>query len=144
MRVVTASLTGFAMNQELAAHNRGGGPLNAFLLATLPRIGPGLPAGGVFALIVSCENVGLPIFLAGASYNTLPVELFTYVANERGPTAVTPSVMMIAHSMAVVLLVERGMGLRSLMRGSQLCQQIPDDRLICSALLAIRQDFLLD
>jgi len=116
MRVMTASLTGFDMNQELAARNLGASPLRAFLLVTLPQLGPGLLAGGVFAFIVSFDNVGLSIFLTGARYKTLPVELFSYVANETDPMAAALSVVMIVLSIAVVLVVERVVGLQKLLR----------------------------
>jgi putative spermidine/putrescine transport system permease protein len=117
VRVVTASLTGFDINQELAARNLGAHPLEAFARVTLPQIGPGLVAGGVFAFIVSFDNLSLSIFLAGASYKTLPVELFSYVSDNTDPMAAAVSVVMILVSVIVIALVERIVGLQRLMRG---------------------------
>src|SRR5258708_31810688 len=36
----------------------------------------------LFALIVSFDDVGMSIFLAGANYTTLPVELFAFARSE--------------------------------------------------------------
>jgi putative spermidine/putrescine transport system permease protein len=116
VRVLTASLTGFDMNQELAARNLGANPVKAFLRVTLPQLGPGLIAGAIFAFIVSFDNVGLSLFLSGANYRTLPVELLAFVEADNDPTSAALSVVMIVLSMAVVLVVERLVGLQRLMR----------------------------
>lgn len=117
MRTVSASLSGFDMNQELAARNLGASPAKAFFLVTLPQLGPGVLAGTVFAFIVSFDNVGLSIFLTGAQYRTLPVELFAYMANENDPMAAALSVVMIAMSLIVIVLLERMVGLQRLIKG---------------------------
>ena len=116
VRAVSASLTGFDMNQELAARNLGASPLKAFLLVTLPQLRPGIAAGAIFALIVSFDNVGLSIFLSGANYNTLQVEMLAHVENDNDPMSAALSVVMIALSMGVVLAAERLVGLQRLMR----------------------------
>ena len=116
VRAVSASLTGFDMNQELAARNLGANPLKAFLLVTLPQLRPGLAAGTIFAFIVSFDNVGLSIFLSGAKYKTLPVELLAHVENDNDPMSAALSVVMIVLSIGVVLAAERLVGLQRLMR----------------------------
>ena len=117
-RTVTASLSGFDFNQELAARNLGASPVKAFLLVTLPQLGPGLAAGALFAFIVSFDNVGMSIFLTGAQFQTLPVELFTYASYSNDPMAAAASVAMIAISILAIAAVERFFGLQKLMRGS--------------------------
>lgn len=116
VRAVSASLTGFDMNQELAARNLGASPLKAFLLVTLPQLRPGIAAGSIFAFVVSFDNVGLSIFLSGANYKTLPVELLSYVETDNDPMSAALSVVMIVLSMGVVLAAERLVGLQRLMR----------------------------
>jgi putative spermidine/putrescine transport system permease protein len=115
-RTVSASLSGFDMNQELAARNLGANPVKAFMLVTLPQLGPGLIAGAVFAFIVSFDNVGISIFLTGSQFSMLPVELFSYASYSNDPMAAAVSVAMIGFSMAAILLVERFFGLQRLMR----------------------------
>lgn len=115
-RTVSASLAGFDLNQELAARNLGASPLKAFLLITLPQIGPGFIAGAIFAFIVSFDNVGVSIFLTGAQFTTLPVELFTYASYSNDPMAAAISVMMILFSLTAIGLIEWFFGLQRLMR----------------------------
>jgi putative spermidine/putrescine transport system permease protein len=116
VRTLSASLTGYDLNQELAARNLGASPIKAFFLVTLPQLTPGLVAGAIFAFIVSFDNVGLSIFLSGAQYRTLPVELLAHVEADNDPMSAALSVVMIVLSMAVVLVAERLVGLQRLMR----------------------------
>lgn len=118
-RTVTASLAGFDRNQELAAQNLGASPLRAFMLVTLPQLGPGVVAGGLFAFIVSFDNVGMSIFLTGAQFTTLPVELFNYASYSNDPMVAAASVAMIVVSIIAIALVERFFGLQKLMSGSK-------------------------
>ena len=87
-----------------------------FGIFTLPQLAPGLFAAGVFAFIVSFDNVGLSLFLTGPSFSTLPVELFSYASYNSDPVVAAVSVTMVLLSIAVVLLVERVFGLGKLMR----------------------------
>jgi putative spermidine/putrescine transport system permease protein len=116
-RTVSASLAGFDPNQELAARNLGATPLKAFVLITLPQLGPGVAAGALFAFIVSFDNVGLSIFLNGAQFQTLPVQLFTYASYSNDPMVAAASVAMIAVSVLAIAAVERFFGLQKLLRG---------------------------
>ena len=88
------------------------------MLITLPHLGPGLAAGGMFAFIVSFDNVGMSIFLTGAQFQTLPVELFSYASYSNDPMVAAASVAMIAVSIVAIAAVERFFGLQRLMRGS--------------------------
>jgi len=117
VRSVSASLTGFDLNQELAARNLGATPLAAFFLVTLPQLKPGMIAGAIFSFIVSFDNVGLSVFLSGATYKTLPIELLSHVENDNDPMSAALSVVLIILSMAIVLIAERLIGLQRLMRG---------------------------
>lgn len=116
IRTVTASLTGFDMNQELAAHNLGAHPLKAFWYVTLPQIGPGVIAGALFAFIVSFDNVGISIFLTGSQFTTLPVELYSYASYNSDPLAASISVLMILFSVLAIGVVERLFGVEKLLQ----------------------------
>ena len=117
IRLVSASTTGFDWNQEVAAQNLGASPLRAFLEITLPQIAPGVIAGGVFALIVSFDDVGISIFLAGANYTTLPVELFAFASYNLTPMVASVSVVMIVFSALSVVLIERLFGVQRMLSG---------------------------
>jgi putative spermidine/putrescine transport system permease protein len=117
IRLVSAATTGFDWNQEVAARNLGASSLRAFLEITLPQIAPGVIAGGVFALIVSFDDVGISIFLAGASYTTLPVELFAFASYSLTPMVASVSVVMILFSALSVVLIERLFGVQRMLSG---------------------------
>jgi putative spermidine/putrescine transport system permease protein len=117
IRLVSAATTGFDWNQEVAARNLGASHLRAFIEITLPQIAPGVIAGGVFALIVSFDDVGISIFLAGANYTTLPVELFAFASYNLTPMVASVSVVMILFSALSVLLIERLFGVQRMLSG---------------------------
>ncbi len=117
VRTMTASLTGFDMNQELAARNLGASPARAFLLVTLPQLGPGLVSGAVFAFIISFDNVAVSIFLTGADTTTLPVQLFAYASYKSDPMVAAVSVLLIIFSLGIVALSEKFFGIQKMLRG---------------------------
>ena len=117
VRMVSVSLAGFDWNQELAARNLGASPLRAFLEVTLPQIVPGVIAGAAFAFIISFDDVGMSIFLTGAAYKTLPVELFAFAAFDLTPMIAAVSVAMIVFSVLFVLIVERMFGMQRVLSG---------------------------
>ena len=117
VRMVSVSMAGFDWNQELAARNLGASPLRAFLEVTLPQIVPGVIAGAAFAFIISFDDVGMSIFLTGAAYKTLPVELFAFAAFDLTPMIAAVSVAMIVFSVLFVLIVERMFGMQRVLSG---------------------------
>lgn len=117
VRTLSASIDKLDPAQALAARNLGAGPWKAFLLVTLPQLGPGLWAAGLFAFIVSFDNVGLSLFLAGPGATTLPVALFARASYDSDPTVAAVSVAMVLASVLAVMLLERVLGLQRLMRG---------------------------
>ena len=117
VRMVSVSTAGFDWNQELAACNLGASPLRAFVEVTLLQILPGVLAGAAFAFIISFDDVGMSIFLTGAAYKTLPVELFAYAAFDLTPMIAAVSVTMILFSALFVLLIERLFGVQRVLSG---------------------------
>lgn len=125
IRMVVASAAGFDWNQEVAARNLGASALRAFVEITLPQIAPGVVAGGLFALIVSFDDVGISIFLSGANYTTLPVELFASASYNLTPMVASVSVVMILFSAGSVLLIERLFGVQRLLAGGRPAEPSP-------------------
>jgi putative spermidine/putrescine transport system permease protein len=80
IRMVSASTAGLDWNQKMAARNLGASAPRAFLEIVLPQIAHGVIAGGLFAMLVSFDDVGIAIFPSGATYTTLPVELFAFAS----------------------------------------------------------------
>lgn len=117
VRTLGASIAALDPGQTLAARNLGAGPWAGFVHVTLPQLRPGLFAAGAFAFIVSFDNVGLSLFLAGPGTSTLPVTLFTYASYNNDPTVAAVSVVMVLASLLAVVAVERATGFQRLMRG---------------------------
>lgn len=117
LRISTAALTGFNLDQERAAQNLGASKLRAFVTVTLPQIRSGILAGGIMSLIVSFDNVALSIFLTGPGFDVLPVYLYVYAVNNLDGIAAAVSVSMIALSLAGVVILEWLVGLDKLFGG---------------------------
>lgn len=117
VRMVSIALAGFDWNQELAARNLGASPVRAFAEVTLPQIMPGVIAGAAFAFIISFDDVGVSIFLTGAAYKTLPVELFAFASFDLTPMVAAVAVTMIVFSAVFVLLIERFFGVQRVLAG---------------------------
>lgn len=117
VRTLGASIAALDPSLALAARNLGAGPWAGFVHVTLPQLRPGLAAAGAFAFIVSFDNVGLSLFLAGPGSSTLPVTLFTYASYNNDPTVAAVSMIMVLASLLAVVALERMAGLQRLMRG---------------------------
>ena len=100
------------------ARNLGASPLRAFIEIVLPQIMPGVIAGGLFALIVSFDDVGISIFLIGASYTTLPVELFAFATYDLTPMVAAAAVAMIMFSALSVMAIEWWFGVQRMLSGA--------------------------
>jgi putative spermidine/putrescine transport system permease protein len=117
IRMMSTSMAGFDWNQEAAALNLGASRIRSFFEIILPQIFPGVVAGGLFALIVSFDNVGLSIFLTGATYTTLPVELFAYSIYDLTPMVAAASTVMILISAIIIMLIEWVVGVQRVLSG---------------------------
>ncbi len=94
-----------------AARVMGASPLRAFLGVTLPNISAGLTGAFVFAAIMSFDDVGLALFITSSRSPTLPVAIFTYLDQTYDPLVVAVSSFMIIISTAVVLILDRTVGI---------------------------------
>jgi putative spermidine/putrescine transport system permease protein len=110
VRSVLASLAGTDPVLEEAARTLGASPWSAFRRTTLPLIRPGLVAGGIFAFIVSFDNVPVSIFLVSVRNTTLPVKIFTAVEHGIDPGIAAISSMLIVVTGLCLILAERWVG----------------------------------
>jgi len=117
IRVVSASLRQIDPNLELAAMNLGATWPRAVLATTLPLIRPALLASAVFAFLVSFDNLTVSIFLAGPTFRTLPVQIFSFVSDQNSPLIAAVSTALIGVSLAIMLVVERIFGVRRILGG---------------------------
>lgn len=116
IRTTLMSLSTSDTSCEEAARVLGATEWVVFRRITLPLIAPGVLAGGVMAFVVSFDEVVISLFVAGAVKPTLPVAVLHYVTNSLDASVAALSVVLILFSALVVIIVERAMGLRRVLR----------------------------
>jgi putative spermidine/putrescine transport system permease protein len=113
IRTTLAVLHSFDRGLEEAARNLGASPGRTFFEVTLPLIRPGVLAGGIFAFIVSFDQFPVSLFLVSPGRETLPITLFNYLKYDLDGTIAAASLVSILLSVAVVLVLDRTVGLRT-------------------------------
>ena len=113
MRVVTSSLANFDFATEEAAMILGATQGYTFFHIVLPNIKSGIASACIMAIINSFNNVSLSAFLTSAGVSTLPIEMMAYVEYHFDPTIAALATLMMAITLGVMLLIERTLGLQS-------------------------------
>lgn len=111
VRVVLTSLGGIPAAPEEAAATLGATRWRVFWHVTLPLMRPGLVAAGVLAFLASFDDVVVSLFLVGPRLTTLPIEVFHTIQYRADPQISALSVALIVFTTALVLVVERTLGL---------------------------------
>ncbi|MBL8699089.1 MAG: ABC transporter permease subunit [Alphaproteobacteria bacterium] len=113
LRTTLAVLHNFDRRVEEAAAALGAPPLRVFFEVTLPLIRPGVIAGGIFAFIVSFDQFPISLFLVLPKGETLPIVLFNYLRFDLDGAVAAASMVSVLMALAVVLLLDRLIGLKS-------------------------------
>ena len=113
LRTTLAVLQNFDRRVEEAAAMLGAPPWRVFFEVTLPLIRPGVIAGGIFAFIVSFDQLPISLFLVVPGGETLPVVLLNYIRFDLDGAIAAASMVSIALALSAVLLLERIIGLRA-------------------------------
>jgi putative spermidine/putrescine transport system permease protein len=117
IRIAGASLLGVDRNLELAAQDLGASWPRAIWSVTLPLARPGLLAGALFTFITSFDELTVSLFLAGVRVVPLPVRIYSYLETVIEPIVAAVSVLLVALSLASILLVEWLVGLERILGG---------------------------
>jgi putative spermidine/putrescine transport system permease protein len=113
IRTVIASLYGLDPQLEQAAMSLGGWPVVVFWTITLPLLKTGILAGAVLAFITSFDELIISLFLSGPNLTPLSVQIYNYIEFTSDPTIAAISVILIAFTTVIVLLIERTVGFTS-------------------------------
>ena len=113
LRTTLAVLHDFDRRVEEAAAILGAPPARVFFEVTLPLIRPGVIAGGIFAFIVSFDQLPISLFLVVPGGETLPVVLLNYIRFDLDGAIAAASMVSIILALSAVLLLERIIGLRA-------------------------------
>ncbi len=113
---VGAALQRFDVRLEEAALSLGADRLTTFRRITLPIVMPGIYAGALFAFMVSFGDVPISLFLAGASFTTLPLEIFHGMEFDFDAAVLAISTVVLGGSLVVLYFIQRIVGLDVLLR----------------------------
>ena len=83
---------------------------------TLPAMRPGIIAGGLFAFIISFENLELALFLTSPGITTLPVAVLQYLEYHIDPLVAAVAVAQIVGVGALLLMLDRFIRLSQVVR----------------------------
>lgn len=110
LRTVLGVYSGINREVEEAARVLGASSLQTFRLVTLPMIRPGLLAGGIFAFLLSFDEVPVALLLSNLDTVTLPVSILSYLVHNYDPAVAAVSTVQIVVVVVMLLLLERFFG----------------------------------
>jgi putative spermidine/putrescine transport system permease protein len=113
---IVASLEGIDPQLELAALTLGASPVRALWEVVIPLVAPGILSALLFTFMVSFGDVYIALFLSGPGRTTLPIEIFAYMQWESTPVVAAITSVQILLIIALGLVIERLVGLRTIMR----------------------------
>ncbi len=117
LRLVLAAATGMDPAVERAAVSLGAPRWTVFRRITLPLILPGIVSGWLLAFITSFDELTMSVFIANPSTTTLPVRMFLYIQDTIDPLVAAISALLIAGTAALMLVLDRLVGLERLFVG---------------------------
>lgn len=103
--IMTAVMYSIDVSQEEAAQDLGCTPIETFFRVTLPQLRTGLTVAGLFAFMMSFDELETSLFLVRPENNTIPIEMFLYVQEWQNPTLAALSTMLIGLTIVLVLLL---------------------------------------
>lgn len=111
IRAVIAGHARFDRALEEAAQNLGATPLQTFRRVTLPVLRPSIVSGGIFAFLMSLDDVPIALFLGGGDATTLPVRIFTTVEFDFGGDVMAVATLIVVVSVMLMLVLDRLFGI---------------------------------
>lgn len=107
VRIMIATLGQIDANLELAALSLGASPARALFRVTLPLALPGLFTSAAFSFLVSFNDVIVSSFVAGATWITFPVRLYSQLRGQGiDPITLAIGALIIALILLLVLVGE--------------------------------------
>jgi putative spermidine/putrescine transport system permease protein len=116
LRTTIASLSQLDPSLLDASYSLGGGQWMTFRRVTLPLIAPGLGAGAFLAFMASFDNVPVSLFLADERTEVLPIHLWQQIDSNLDVRTAAASGLIVIFTLALMLIVERMVGLTRQMR----------------------------
>lgn len=111
-RTTLAVLAEADRHLEEAAATMGAGRLQRLWFVVVPQCLPGLAAGAFFAFNISFDEAVLSLFLRQPGLTTLPVQIYGQLEFSPDPSVAAVSTIMIALTIALVVVIDRAIGVR--------------------------------
>ena len=107
IRVVGSSM-------EQAAWSLGCPKGAAFFKVVLPNVTSGISSAFMLAFINSFNNIPVSMFLSGPGVSTFPSTLMNYIEYNYDPTVSAVSVLLMAATVVIMVIVDRTLGIAAL------------------------------
>jgi len=107
VRLCLASLVNHNRAAEEAAASLGANAVTVLWRVTLPAMRSGIIAGGLFAFIISFENLELALFLTSPGVTTLPVAVLQYLEYHIDPLVAAVAVAQMVVVALLLLVMDR-------------------------------------
>jgi putative spermidine/putrescine transport system permease protein len=101
---IASALQTFDVALEKSAMICGATRAQALMRITLPSIRAGIVAGGLFAFLISWDEVVLAIFMATPTLQTLPVKIWVTLRTDLSPVIAAASSVLIAMTVALLAI----------------------------------------
>ncbi|KAA0970763.1 ABC transporter permease [Aureimonas fodinaquatilis] len=112
VRTIQATTYRLDRNLEHSAFSLGARPFQVLRDVTIPLVMPGIATGAIMAFVTSFDNVTISMFLATPGSTPLPALLYNQAAESGlNTTLAVVSTLLILFMVAVILLIERFIGL---------------------------------
>lgn len=118
-RMLLSAVAGLDRNVERAAVSLGASRFTTFRRATVPMLLPGIVGGWLLAFIASFDELTVTIFIASPSTTTLPVRLFSHIAETTDPLVASVSAVIMAVTTILLLALDRWYGVDRLFAGGK-------------------------
>ena len=105
--IVRARLAGMDESIFEAARDLGATPWETFRLVTLPLILPAVVAGFLMSFTLSIDDFVITFFTAGVGVKTLPLTIYSMIKIAVTPEVNAVSTLLMAVTLAMILLVSR-------------------------------------
>lgn len=114
IRVVGSAMEQFDFSIEEAAWSLGCEKKKAFFQVVLPNVTSGISSAFMLAFINSFNNIPVSMFLTGPGVSTFPATLMNYIEYNYDPTVSAVSVMLMAATVIIMVIVDKTLGIASL------------------------------
>lgn len=117
LRLILAALSGSDRSAEQAAATLGASGWIVFRRITVPMILAGVTGGWLLAFVSSFDELTMSIFVTSPKTMTLPVWMYMYTTESIDPMMAAVSVLIIALTAGVMIVLDRAFGLEKILVG---------------------------